>query len=130
MRTCKKCGKQHLKEGFCFFDGEFYYCSEECLYQDMTEQEYIDQYEAGNAYWTEWDDEVTDYTESALVAAKFLVDRYGFWEKEVKPQEKAIALALKDVERMETNPYSPNGKPIDKEAVNKVVDVWKKCWED
>ena len=48
----------------------------------------------------------------------------------MKQQEQAIALALKDVERMETNPYRPNGKPIDKEAVKKVVDVWKKCWED
>lgn len=54
-RRCKKCGES-MDEGFCFGDGEFYYCSEECLYQDYTEQEYLEMHEGGYGYWTEWEE--------------------------------------------------------------------------
>lgn len=55
MRVCKKCG-QPMTEGFVFRGGEFYYCSEKCLYQDMTEQEYEEAYENDEAYWTTWEE--------------------------------------------------------------------------
>ena len=54
-RICCKCGKELVTDGFVFGDGEKYYCSEDCLFEDYTEQEYIDMYEDGYAYWTEFE---------------------------------------------------------------------------
>lgn len=54
-RICKRCRKAMTK-GFVLGDGEAYYCSEECLHQDYTEEEYREMYETDNGYYTEWDE--------------------------------------------------------------------------
>lgn len=56
-RICSICNKVMLN-GFCIDDGADYYCSEECLTQDMTIEEYLELYDDGNgtSYWTEWGD--------------------------------------------------------------------------
>ena len=56
MRICSKCGKP-MTSGYVIDDGEAYYCSEECLYEDYTEQEYEDLVEEDRAYWTEWEED-------------------------------------------------------------------------
>lgn len=57
MRKCDCCGK-NMDEGFCIFDGEAYYCSEECLHTVYTQAEYELLYEHDEAYWTEWEEAV------------------------------------------------------------------------
>lgn len=56
MRTCDYCGKNMI-EGFCIFDGEQYYCSEECLHTVYTQAEYDLLYETDCAYWTDWEED-------------------------------------------------------------------------
>ena len=53
-RLCEVCGKE-VKEGYCIGDGAAYYCSEECLHAEMTQDEYLELYEQDLAYWTEWE---------------------------------------------------------------------------
>ena len=53
MRVCDICGKP-MKEGY-FVSGT-YYCSNECLHEDYSEEEFDELYEDGDAYWTRWDD--------------------------------------------------------------------------
>lgn len=55
MRICEKCGK-HMTSGYVLYDGALYYCSEECLFSEIPEEEYIRLYEDDAAYWTEWED--------------------------------------------------------------------------
>ncbi len=58
FRVCSKCGKL-ITEGF-YNESEFkYYCSENCLHKDYTEEEYLELYDDGNGdfYWTEWEEE-------------------------------------------------------------------------
>ena len=55
IRVCSECGKP-MTEGFCIEDGAEYYCSEECLHKNLTEEEYNDLYDdgKGESYWTSW----------------------------------------------------------------------------
>ena len=55
IRVCSECGKP-MMEGFCIEDGAEYYCSEECLHKNLTEEEYENLYDdgQGNSYWTSW----------------------------------------------------------------------------
>ena len=55
IRVCSECGKP-MMEGFCIEDGAEYYCSEECLHKNLTEEEYENLYDEGrgNSYWTSW----------------------------------------------------------------------------
>ena len=55
-RTCSHCGKG-MREGYCINAGEEYYCSDECLHEHYTEEEYLELYDDGNgdSYWTEWE---------------------------------------------------------------------------
>jgi hypothetical protein len=57
IRVCSECGKP-MTEGFCIEDGAEYYCSEECLHKNMTEEEYENLYDEGrgNSYYTSWVD--------------------------------------------------------------------------
>ena len=57
IRVCSECGKP-MTEGFCIEDGAEYYCSEECLHKNLTEEEYDNLYDdgRGNSYWTSWVD--------------------------------------------------------------------------
>ena len=51
-RVCDECGDAHW-DGYYIEDGE-YYCSDECLHKHYTQEEYMEMYEADEAYWTEW----------------------------------------------------------------------------
>ena len=55
IRVCSECGKP-MYQGFCIEDWAEYYCSEECLYKNLTEEEYDNLYDdgRGNSYWTSW----------------------------------------------------------------------------
>lgn len=55
-RTCNECGKE-MTEGYCIENGIEYYCSDECLHKNITEEEYLKLYDNGNgdSYWTEWE---------------------------------------------------------------------------
>lgn len=55
-RTCSECGKE-MKQGYCIENGIEYYCSDECLHKNMTQEEYLELYDDGNgdSYWTEWE---------------------------------------------------------------------------
>ena len=55
VRVCSECG--HLmSDGYCIENGMYYYCSEECLHKNMSEEEFLKLYDNGNgdSYWTEW----------------------------------------------------------------------------
>jgi hypothetical protein len=60
-RKCDKCG-QGMNEGFCIYEGEEYYCSDECLHSVYSKSVWEGMYDAediGNSpsYWTQWEDE-------------------------------------------------------------------------
>lgn len=57
MRRCDKCGKP-MKEGYVIAGGLEYYCSDKCLHEFYTEEEFLNMYDNGNgeSYWTEWED--------------------------------------------------------------------------
>ena len=56
-RCCSHCGNP-MYEGYCIEDGAEYYCSEECLHKNLTEEEYDNLYDdgRGNSYYTSWTD--------------------------------------------------------------------------
>ena len=55
-RVCNECKKENLQQGFCIGAGLEYYCSDECLHANYSEEEWEDMYEdGGDNYWTEWD---------------------------------------------------------------------------
>lgn len=56
-RKCSDCGKE-MSQGYCIRGGEEYYCSDDCLHEHYSEEEYLKLYDNGNgdSYWTEWDD--------------------------------------------------------------------------
>ena len=54
-RQCSVCGAlmssgYFVEDGFSFK----YFCSEECLHKEYTQEEYLDMYEDDTAFWTEW----------------------------------------------------------------------------
>lgn len=55
MKICSECGREMI-EGYCIENGLDYYCSDECLHKNMTEEEYLELYDDGNgdSYYTEW----------------------------------------------------------------------------
>ena len=57
-RICSHCGKP-ITKGYCIYGGTEYYCSDECLHEHYTDEEYLEMYNGGDgdSYWTEWDDE-------------------------------------------------------------------------
>lgn len=57
MRQCTKCGNE-MSEGF-IFDGSDPYCSEECLSDVATPQEWCKLYkeEPDYFYWTQWEED-------------------------------------------------------------------------
>ena len=56
MRICSKCSKALIGEGFVIDGGAMHYCSEECLYQDISPLEWEELYNSGDDnYWTSWD---------------------------------------------------------------------------
>lgn len=55
MRICSVCGKE-ITEGYMREGGGEYYCSPECLHKVYTDEEYEAEYEAGEMFWTNWED--------------------------------------------------------------------------
>ena len=55
IRVCSECGKP-MYEGYCIENGAEYYCSDECLHKNMTQEEFDTLYDDGNgdSYWTSW----------------------------------------------------------------------------
>lgn len=55
IRVCSECGKP-MTEGYCIENGAEYYCSEECLHKNMTDEEYENLYDEGrgDSYYTSW----------------------------------------------------------------------------
>ncbi len=55
VRCCSVCGKA-MTEGYCIENGVSYYCSDECMHKEMTDEEYLELYDDGNgdSYWTDW----------------------------------------------------------------------------
>jgi hypothetical protein len=56
-RVCNLCGNHLNYEGYVIDDGTEYYCSEKCLFERIGEEEYLELYEEGLAYWTEFEEE-------------------------------------------------------------------------
>ncbi len=54
---CDECGSG-MNEGYCINGGEQYYCSDECLHEHISPEEWEELYEdGGDSYYTEWDAE-------------------------------------------------------------------------
>ncbi len=53
-RRCSECGKI-MRSGYCVDMGVAYYCSEECLHSDFTDEEWKKECEDNDqSYYTEW----------------------------------------------------------------------------
>lgn len=54
-RTCEVCGNT-MTEGYCYDGGRAYYCSDNCLTHDFTEEEWehLCDNEESESYWTQW----------------------------------------------------------------------------
>ena len=53
-RRCSECGKL-MREGYCVDMGVAYYCSEDCLHSDFTDEEWEEECESNDqSYYTEW----------------------------------------------------------------------------
>ena len=57
IRVCSECSKP-MTEGYCIENGAEYYCSEECLHKNLTDEEYENLYDEGrgDSYYTSWVD--------------------------------------------------------------------------
>lgn len=57
VRICSHCGKP-MAWGYCIGGGSEYYCSEKCLHQHYSEEEFLRMYDNGNSdtYYTCWID--------------------------------------------------------------------------
>ncbi|MBQ7030814.1 MAG: hypothetical protein IJN13_00385 [Bacilli bacterium] len=55
FRICDDCGAV-ITSGYCIDNGMEIYCSDTCLYNNYTDEEYQELYDNGNGdcYWTEW----------------------------------------------------------------------------
>lgn len=54
-RICSEC-KNEMDKGYCLYNGEKYYCSDECLHKNYTNREYLMLYQLDEAYYTEWEE--------------------------------------------------------------------------
>lgn len=53
-RICTACGKE-MWQGYVIHDGDEYYCSDECLHEYYSEDEYDQLCQEDEGYWTQWD---------------------------------------------------------------------------
>ena len=52
--SCSECGKL-MREGYCVDMGAAYYCSDDCLHTEYTEEEWAEECENNDqSYYTEW----------------------------------------------------------------------------
>jgi hypothetical protein len=61
-RECDECGAG-MNEGYLIDNGYKYYCSDECLYKNMTSEEWLELYNDGDgdSCWTTWDEDLDEY---------------------------------------------------------------------
>lgn len=61
-RKCNACGAG-MNEGYCIEGGIEYYCSDACLYTEMTPAEWLELYNdgEGDSYWTDWSEDPDEY---------------------------------------------------------------------
>lgn len=53
-RVCSEC-KSVMLDGYCVNGGCEYYCSDECLHKNYTDEEWEAMYEeGGDSYWSTW----------------------------------------------------------------------------
>ena len=53
-RRCSECGRL-MRAGYCADMGVAYYCSDECLHSDFTDEEWVEECENNDqSYYTEW----------------------------------------------------------------------------
>ena len=53
-RRCSVCGKL-MREGYCVDMGAAYYCSDECLHTEYSDEEWAEECENNDqSYYTEW----------------------------------------------------------------------------
>lgn len=50
---CSDCGTI-MDEGYVLYDGEAYYCSDSCLYEHFSEDDYEEAFQQAEACWMEW----------------------------------------------------------------------------
>ena len=62
IRVCSHCGN-FMVQGYCIEGGDEYYCTDECLHEHYTEEEWNALYDDGDtdSYWTEWEGEAPVY---------------------------------------------------------------------
>lgn len=60
VRHCNECGKE-MWQGYCIDNGMEYYCCEDCLNKNITEEEWADLYASGDSYYTDWFEEQKEY---------------------------------------------------------------------
>lgn len=54
FRVCSVCG-EWMRQGYCQDMGRKYYCSDECLHTDFTDEEWKRECEEDDqSYWTDW----------------------------------------------------------------------------
>ncbi len=55
IRVCSnpEC-KKIMVEGYIIEDGVEYYCSDDCLHTNMTQEEFKELHNDGDSFWTEW----------------------------------------------------------------------------
>lgn len=54
VRICTNCGEL-MEVGYVVNGGDEYYCSDECLHEEYTEKEWLEEVENNeDSYWTEW----------------------------------------------------------------------------
>lgn len=65
-RICDECGKG-MNDGFVIDGGEQYFCSNECLHHNYTEEEFTEMAtEDSDTYWTQWDTNFDDEDDFVL----------------------------------------------------------------
>lgn len=55
IRVCDICGCK-FSSGYYNEDNFEYFCSDKCLHERYTQEEYLDLYDKGNFYWTSWEE--------------------------------------------------------------------------
>ena len=69
VRRCEVC-KNVMFEGYCIDNGFQYYCSLKCMEKNgLSHAEFLELYDGGDSYWTEWFDE---YSEEEITKVKIV----------------------------------------------------------
>ena len=59
--------------------------------------------------------------ETLVIMEDFFRDCFGFWRRNVNDEREAFEKALNDITCITTNPFSPHGDMLDKEAKEKYI---------